>query len=227
MALVSLGVSTQGIASWPAEEQSKPVIDREEIAGICWLRTGAARKRPAKRYSELLPVVYKRLAEEWEIPVTWDECLTCGRSVRNWPAFSESTNALRYLKQHFKLVILSNVDNESFAHSHDKLGAAFDAIYTAEDIGSDKLASQNLEPVLEVFERFHRLAVEIRRGRGRWTMPWHRSSPITTHEPAARRPLGCPCPWHLLRPLALAVRRTAPSSSHLTTDKGMKSHENF
>ena len=96
------------------------------------------RQTPAKRYSDLLACVYRRLAEEWGVSVDWDEAMTYGRSVAQWPAFSDSAAALAYLKQHFRLVILSNVDNASFAHSHAKLGVAFDAIYTAEDVGSYK-----------------------------------------------------------------------------------------
>jgi 2-haloacid dehalogenase len=108
---------------------------------------------PAKRYSELLAVVYKRLAEEWNVAVSWDECLAYGRSIKYWPAFADSAEALTYLKQHFKLVILSNVDNESFAHSNDKLGVAFDAIFTAEDIGSYKPSPRNFEYMLEKLAR--------------------------------------------------------------------------
>jgi len=104
---------------------------------------------PAKRYSELLAVVYKRLAEEWGVAVSWDECLAYGRSIKDWPAFPDSAEALKYLKQHFKLVILSNVDNESFAHSNKKLGVDFDAIFTAEDIGSYKPSARNFEYMLE------------------------------------------------------------------------------
>ncbi|MCL4765197.1 MAG: haloacid dehalogenase type II [Hyphomicrobiaceae bacterium] len=103
---------------------------------------------PAKRYSELLAVVYKRLAEEWGAPAAWDECRAYGSSVGDWPAFSDSTEALQYLKQHFRLVILSNVDNESYALSNDKLAVDFDAVYTAEDIGSYKPSLRNFEYML-------------------------------------------------------------------------------
>ena len=104
---------------------------------------------PAKRYSELLAVVYKRLAEEWGVAASWDECLAYGNSVKDWPAFADSAAALKYLKQHYKLVILSNVDNASFAHSNKRLEVAFDAIYTAEDIGSYKPSLRNFEYMLE------------------------------------------------------------------------------
>ena len=104
---------------------------------------------PAKRYNELLAVVYKRLAEEWAVPVGWDECIDYGRTVGDWPAFSDTVAALRYLKQYYKLVILSNVDNASFAFSSRKLGVAFDAVFTAEDIGSYKPSPRNFEYMLE------------------------------------------------------------------------------
>ena len=103
---------------------------------------------PSKRYSDLLAVVYKRLAEEWGVPVSWVECRTYGGSVGDWPAFSDTVEALRYLKQHYKLVILSNVDNESFARSNQKLAVEFDAIYTAEDVGSYKPSLRNFEYML-------------------------------------------------------------------------------
>lgn len=107
------------------------------------------RHTPGKSYRDLLPIVYKRLAEEWAVPVEWPECVAYGQSVKNWPAFADSAAALSYLKQHYKLVILSNVDNESFAASNAKLGVSFDAIYTAEDIGSYKPAERNFDYMLE------------------------------------------------------------------------------
>ena len=65
-----------------------------------------------------------------------------------WPPFPDSAEALAYLKTRDKLAILSNVDNESFAASNAKLGVAFDAIYTAEDVGAYKPSSRNFEDML-------------------------------------------------------------------------------
>jgi 2-haloalkanoic acid dehalogenase type II len=110
------------------------------------------RQTPAKRYQELLSIVYRRLAEEWGIRASWDECVRYGRSIKDWPTFPDSADALRYLKQHYKLVILSNIDNESFSASNRKLGVDFDAIYTAEDIGSYKPADANFEYMLTMLK---------------------------------------------------------------------------
>jgi 2-haloalkanoic acid dehalogenase type II len=104
---------------------------------------------PAKPYRELLSIVYKRLAEEWGVSVSYEACVAYGRSIKDWPAFPDSAAALHYLKRYFKLVILSNVDNESFSHSNRRLEVAFDAIYTAEDIGSYKPSARNFEYMIE------------------------------------------------------------------------------
>jgi putative hydrolase of the HAD superfamily len=107
---------------------------------------------PSMRYRDLLPIVYRRLAEEWGVRVSWEECLAYGQSVKNWPAFPDSAEALQYLKKHYKLVILSNVDNESFAASNEKLQVEFDAVYTAEDAGSYKPSDRNFDYMLQKLE---------------------------------------------------------------------------
>jgi len=108
---------------------------------------------PSMYYSDILTIVYKRLAEAWQIPVSWDEGLTYGQSVKNWPAFPDSADALAYLKEHYKLVILSNIDQTSFAASNAKLKVNFDAVYTAQDVGSYKPAARNFEYMLTNLDR--------------------------------------------------------------------------
>lgn len=39
------------------------------------------RVTPAARYCDLLAVVYRRLAEQWRLPVDWRECVRYGQSV--------------------------------------------------------------------------------------------------------------------------------------------------
>jgi 2-haloalkanoic acid dehalogenase type II len=117
-------------------------------------RAESAQQRftPAKPYRDVLAVVYRRLAEEWAVPATWEECQAYGRSVREWPAFPDSAEALKYLKRHYRLFVLSNIDNESFAHSNEKLGVPFDGVFSAEDIGSYKPDERNFAYMLERLE---------------------------------------------------------------------------
>jgi len=110
------------------------------------------RQTPTKLYREVLAIVYRRLAEEWGLSVDWEECIRYGNSIKDWPVFPDTADALKYLKQYYKLVILSNVDHASFAESNKKLGVHFDAIYTAEAIGSYKPADANFEYMLAMLK---------------------------------------------------------------------------
>lgn len=103
---------------------------------------------PAMLYPELLATVHRRLAAEWHVPMTEADHARFGASVPDWPAFPDSAEALAYLKRHYQLVILSNVDRESFKASNRRLGVTFDAIYTAQDIGSYKPNPRNFEYLL-------------------------------------------------------------------------------
>ena len=104
---------------------------------------------PTMVYSDLLAEVHRRLAKEWGLPAEEAEHRQFGASVPEWPAFPDSAEALAYLKHHYKLVILSNVDRLSFAGSNRRLGVEFDAIYTAEEIGSYKPSQRNFDFMLE------------------------------------------------------------------------------
>ncbi|RKT21017.1 2-haloacid dehalogenase [Paraburkholderia sp. RAU2J] len=131
-------------------ERVEPRLTRDQVLEAHARHESSQQKyTPARRYQELLPIVYKRLAEEWRVPYTLADCIAYGESIRNWPAFDDSAAALHYLKQHYKLVILSNVDNESFTYSNAKLQVEFDAIITAEDVGSYKPSPRNFEYMLE------------------------------------------------------------------------------
>ena len=75
--------------------------------------------------------------------------LAFGGSIGRWPAFADTASSLQYLKQHYKLVILSNVDRASFAESNKALGVSFDKIITAQDVGSYKPDPRNFEVLIK------------------------------------------------------------------------------
>lgn len=103
---------------------------------------------PAMLYSDLLATVHRQLAKQWGLEASEEEARRFGQSVPDWPAFADTAASLRYLKKHYKLVILSNVDRTSFDGSLPKLGVEFDAVYTAQDIGSYKPSLANFAYML-------------------------------------------------------------------------------
>ncbi len=125
-------------------------LDREQaLQSFAEFESGQQAQTPNMRYSDLLAHVFMRLAEHWEIDATREQAGQFGRSIADWPAFPDAPDALAYLKRYYKLVILSNVDRESFAGSNRRLKVEFDQIYTAEDIGSYKPDPRNFEYMLD------------------------------------------------------------------------------
>ncbi len=98
---------------------------------------------PALAYAAVLAEAHRRLADAWGVAPDVEEARRFGASVGDWPAFPDTADALRRLKRRFRLVILSNIDNASFARSLPRLGVAFDDVFTAEDIGSYKPDPRN------------------------------------------------------------------------------------
>ncbi|RLA36116.1 MAG: haloacid dehalogenase type II [Gammaproteobacteria bacterium] len=104
---------------------------------------------PGMLYTDLLTSVHRAFAAKFDLQSSVQLDSDFGNSVAHWPAFPDTADALRYLQTRFKLVILSNVSRAGFAASNRKLGVEFDAIYTAEDIGSYKPAAANFEYLFE------------------------------------------------------------------------------
>ena len=104
---------------------------------------------PGMLYPELLGHVHRTLAQHFDIQTSAEPDQAFAASVQQWPAFPDSADALRILKKHFKLVILSNVNRDGFAASNRKLGVEFDAIYTAQDVGSYKPNPANFDYLIE------------------------------------------------------------------------------
>ena len=104
---------------------------------------------PKMLYSEILRRTYLALATECGIVPDEAEAARYASSIRDWPAFPDTAAALQYLKRHYKLVILSNVDRISFQGSLPKLGVEFDAVLTAEEIGSYKPDRRNFHYMID------------------------------------------------------------------------------
>jgi len=68
-----------------------------------------------------------------------------GTAPGRWPAFPDSVAALLKLKKHYRLIILSNVDDANIARTiSDNLSPVeFDGVYTAQQIGSYKPSLNN------------------------------------------------------------------------------------
>ncbi len=127
------------------------------LLGYAHCEHGQETQTPGLLYPQLLSRVHAAFAERFELRTNDLLDADFGRSVPHWPAFPDTADALRDLQAHFKLVILSNIDRDGFAASNRKLGVTFDAVYTAQDVGSYKPDHANFEYLLRRLREDHGL----------------------------------------------------------------------
>ena len=149
---------------WDAGQPLIAASGRDDITREIFLRAFAVAETaqelatPQMLYPDLLTKVHGTLAREFALATSDTLNARFGASVPHWPAFPDTADALRVLKTHFKLVILSNVNRDGFAASNTKLGVEFDAIYTAQDVGSYKPNPGNFSYMMERLEAEHGIA---------------------------------------------------------------------
>lgn len=127
----------------------------ETLRAFTRLESEVQRARPEAFYSSILADAYGRLAAQIGLEASEAEKAKFGAGVADWPVFPDTLEALGRLHKHFKLVILSNVDRESFKRtlSRQLTGIDFDAIYTAQEIGSYKPDLRNFEYLIDRCEK--------------------------------------------------------------------------
>ena len=134
------------------ENAAGHITRQDGLLAFARFETEQERNTPDMLYPDLLTTVHGEIASHFDLKTSAALDAAFGASVPLWPAFPDSADALRILKRHYKLVILSNVNREGFAASNRKLGVEFDAIYTAEDVGSYKPNDRNFEYLLTHLE---------------------------------------------------------------------------
>lgn len=105
-------------------------------------------ENPKLAYPQILEKVYDRIASDLGVDadkVDESDRVAFGRSIGSWPAFPDTVAAMQVLAKHYKLFVLSNVDDESFARTcaGPLNGVHWDGIYTAQQIGSYKPDDRN------------------------------------------------------------------------------------
>jgi 2-haloacid dehalogenase len=104
---------------------------------------------PYRPYREVLREVATGIASDLGYMPSEEDLQALPDSVRDWPAFPDTVEALRRLKQRFKLVILSNIDDAMFGESQKRLQIPFDDVITAQQVGSYKPDRRNFQVALE------------------------------------------------------------------------------
>ncbi|BAY10993.1 haloacid dehalogenase type II [Calothrix sp. NIES-2098] len=101
------------------------------------------------KYREVLRRVVEKFGEYFGFTPTAEELYALADSIKHWQPFPDTVEALKALKQKYKLAIISNVDDNLFAFSAQVLEVEFDWIITAEQVKSYKPSLNNFKVAIE------------------------------------------------------------------------------
>ncbi|KAK0220345.1 haloacid dehalogenase [Armillaria fumosa] len=106
-------------AKWSRTDVLKEFESAEKVIQVA---------QPDLLYTDVLEKAHEVLKKHLDnlygklvIAGTPDAHVAFSNSIKNWSIFPDSSRALHDLAKHYKLVVLSNVDRTSFAHTHAKL----------------------------------------------------------------------------------------------------------
>src|SRR4029077_12605261 len=99
-------------------------------------------------YQDVLQSVVRAFPDRLHFEASSAEIRSLHESVRAWPPFPDTVAALRQLQKRYKLVVISNIDDDLFAETRKHLDVEFDSVITAEQARSYKPSINNFQVAL-------------------------------------------------------------------------------
>ncbi len=90
------------------------VADNQILEALARAEEVLQRDKPHPPFTRMLPLMYLTAASEFSLPQDRELAESFGASVAEWPPFADSVASLRYLRQHYRLVAVTNADHTGF-----------------------------------------------------------------------------------------------------------------
>ena len=158
-----------------------------------------AERGPFRSYRAVLTDVARGFGRHFGFVPTRAELDAFAASVGDWPVFADTIAALRALHTRYRLAVVSNVDDDLFARSAQRIGVEFSEVVTAQQVSAYKPGPKHFHEVLE-----------------RLRLPRDRLLHVAQslyHDIAPARSLGINCVWVNRRAGKAGGGATKPSTS--------------
>ena len=134
----------------------RPVLDArgvkatdDELLGEFATAEARLEAGPYLRYREILGRCLREVAADHAVAPDLADVAAFADSVGEWPAFPDSIEALRRLRDRFRLGVITNCDDDLFARSAARLETDFDWVVTAQMARGYKPDPHNFEVAFE------------------------------------------------------------------------------
>jgi putative hydrolase of the HAD superfamily len=141
-----------GILEWfrPAlRRYGTAQTDEEILSAFAAVEDDYQRKAPEKTFTEMLPLIYGGMTSKWGIEPREQDAEQFRYSIRSWPPFPDTVEALKELGTRFRLVAVTNADASALGHMSATIGDPFEERITCDEVGVNKPSPRVFEYVLE------------------------------------------------------------------------------
>jgi 2-haloacid dehalogenase len=129
----------------PVLAEHRIAIAMDEALALYGALESEAERGPYRIYRMVLRTVLEGFGARLGFVPTEAELQHFAASVTDWPAFPDSAPALQALHTKYKLAVISNIDDDLFAASAQRLHVQFDWIITAQQAQSYKPSLHNFQ----------------------------------------------------------------------------------
>ena len=123
--------------------------DAEILTTFAAVEDRYQRETPEKPFTEMLPLIYRDMASEWGIEPREEDAESFRDSIRSWPPFPDTVEALEELGTRYRLVAVTNADAWALKHMSANMGDPFQEKVTCDEAGMNKPSPRVFEYVLD------------------------------------------------------------------------------
>jgi putative hydrolase of the HAD superfamily len=141
-----------GILGWfrpSLERYGVSKTDEEILTSFAAVEDKYQRETPEKPFTEMLPLISRDMASGWGVRFGDTDAESFKDSIRSWPPFPDTVEALDELGRRYRLVAVTNADTWALDHMSANMGDPFHERVTCDEVGVNKPNPRVFEYVLD------------------------------------------------------------------------------
>jgi putative hydrolase of the HAD superfamily len=121
--------------------------DEEILTAFAAVEDKYQRETPEKPFTEMLPLISRDMASGWGFGFRDEDAEGFRDSIRSWPPFPDTVEALEELGTRYRLVAVTNADAWALEHMSANMGDPFQEMVTCDEVGVNKPSPRVFEYV--------------------------------------------------------------------------------
>jgi len=112
--------------------------DDEILTAFAGFEDRHQQAEPERPFTQMLPLIYRDMAAAWDLQARDDDAQAFKDSIRFWPPFPDTVDALKELSTKYRLVAVTNADTWALKYMSATMAAPFDEQVTCDEVGANK-----------------------------------------------------------------------------------------